>query len=314
MSLDSAYSELSGTSSPVRDHARCHELFKTSRTLTYLCHEAVTIRLRKDDGPRTAFRVFGSPYSPRIGPWAFGYSRAVSSRPEVDVEGTPSAITSTTEQPKAEDLWSAIPLNTDVLVTHTPPHSHCDESRRHRAEGCEELSRVLGLVRPRLAVCGHIHEARGAERVTWKIGGEQGDGNTPYQAASAEIWEDPGAGPGNRRISLLDLTSRRGNRALDNDGSCSSPPPPLPPNVTKPNDTSTGQHQNDLGLTPEDYSLAEKPDNSSNHAPGALHGRMGRRETCIVNCAIMAKSYPHVGGKIFNKPIVVDLDLPVWDD
>lgn len=46
----------------------------------------------------------------------------------------------------------------------------------------------------------------------------------------------------------------------------------------------------------------------------ALAGRMGRRETCVVNCAIMANNYPHVGGKRFNKPIVVDLDLPVWGD
>jgi hypothetical protein len=41
---------------------------------------------------------------------------------------------------------------------------------------------------------------------------------------------------------------------------------------------------------------------------------MGRRETCVVNAAIMQKSYPHVGGKKLNKPIVVDIDLPVWND
>lgn len=46
----------------------------------------------------------------------------------------------------------------------------------------------------------------------------------------------------------------------------------------------------------------------------ALRGRMGRQETCVVNCAIMAKSYPHRGGKVTNKPIVVDLDLPVHEE
>ena len=46
----------------------------------------------------------------------------------------------------------------------------------------------------------------------------------------------------------------------------------------------------------------------------ALCGRMGRRETCVINAAIMASSWPHKGsgGKKYNKPIVVDIDLPVW--
>lgn len=34
-------------------------------------------------------------------------------------------------------------------------------------------------------------------------------------------------------------------------------------------------------------------------------------ETCIVNSAITATNYPHVGGKKTNKPIVVDIDLRV---
>jgi hypothetical protein len=39
-----------------------------------------------------------------------------------------------------------------------------------------------------------------------------------------------------------------------------------------------------------------------------------RQETCVINAAIMAKSWPHVGGKQFNRPIVVDVNLPVWDE
>lgn len=48
----------------------------------------------------------------------------------------------------------------------------------------------------------------------------------------------------------------------------------------------------------------------------ALLGRMGRKETCVINAAIMASSWPHKdsGGKKYNKPIVVDIDLPVWAD
>lgn len=45
----------------------------------------------------------------------------------------------------------------------------------------------------------------------------------------------------------------------------------------------------------------------------ALVGRMGRQETCVINAAIMASSWPHKssGGKKYNKPIVVDVELPV---
>lgn len=48
----------------------------------------------------------------------------------------------------------------------------------------------------------------------------------------------------------------------------------------------------------------------------ALCGRMGRKETCVINAAIMASSWPHKGsgGKKYNKPVVVDIDLPVWAD
>lgn len=41
-------------------------------------------------------------------------------------------------------------------------------------------------------------------------------------------------------------------------------------------------------------------------------GRMGKEETCIVNAAIMYSSWSHSksSGKRYNKPIVVDVDLP----
>ena len=39
---------------------------------------------------------------------------------------------------------------------------------------------------------------------------------------------------------------------------------------------------------------------------------VNRRETCVVNAAVLANSWG--GRKRFNKPIVVDLDLPVWGE
>lgn len=43
-----------------------------------------------------------------------------------------------------------------------------------------------------------------------------------------------------------------------------------------------------------------------------LFGKMGHRETCVVNAAILANGWG--GRKRFNKPIVVDIDLPVWGE
>ncbi len=47
----------------------------------------------------------------------------------------------------------------------------------------------------------------------------------------------------------------------------------------------------------------------------ALSERMTRRETCVINAAIMASSWPHSTNNVkrYNKPIVVDIDLPTWE-
>ena len=48
----------------------------------------------------------------------------------------------------------------------------------------------------------------------------------------------------------------------------------------------------------------------------ALAGRRGRKETCVINASIMASSWPYKfkNGRNYNKPIIVDIDLPVWQD
>ncbi|KUI68492.1 putative rhamnogalacturonate lyase C [Cytospora mali] len=55
--------------------------------------------------------------------------------------------------------WSGrIPLETDVLVTHTPPRFH-----RDLGLGCPGLLEEIWRVRPKLHVFGHIHWGRGME-------------------------------------------------------------------------------------------------------------------------------------------------------
>jgi hypothetical protein len=307
-----------------QDAAKCQELLVGSSSIIYLKHEAAVLKLSASDGPKTTFKVFGSPYSPAMGMWAFGYT------PE-----------------EATQLWDKIPLDSDVVVTHTPPKFHCDR----RAVGCEALRCMLWRVRPRLAICGHVHESRGVEVIKWDLGMS----NIKYKEAGVREWVDPGEN--NKKMSLIDLTAKgttplandgsHGSeicKTLDIDGSVDANNVELVENgKTRPSSVSflqshaagapaitsvDSQPSIRKGLSHVAMSLLAVPTGSSTPATlgqgglppsnrcdlAALSGKLGRKETCVVNAAIMASSYPHRGngGKKFNKPIVVDIDLPVW--
>lgn len=59
------------------------------------------------------------------------------------------------------EKWEKIPQDTDVLITHGPPHKIGDRTFDGRRVGCEELLERVCAVRPKLHVFGHIHEGRG---------------------------------------------------------------------------------------------------------------------------------------------------------
>ena len=50
-----------------------------------------------------------------------------------------------------------------VLVLHSPPKGHCDANGAGMHFGSEALVEAIQEKRPRLAVCGHIHESWGCE-------------------------------------------------------------------------------------------------------------------------------------------------------
>ena len=378
-----------------QDPEKCIDLIKERESIIYLNHCSADVRLRREEGPKTRFKIFGSPYSPEIvalegertghGLWAFGYS------PE--------------EAPK---LWDQIPLDTDIVLTHTPPKYHCDESRgQGGAVGCEVLRQTLWRVRPALAICGHVHEGRGAERVLWDLATP----NVKYKEFATGYWNDPGLD--NKKQSLIDLSFKgpnplkyaagglfpneqlpsenlkpldnntetgpfpsrqrpaQGSRLSDNSWSGLSPnvqlstlgPMPLSDTGSGPSNAqgggfgpnpssglsvlaSTANSLHNSGLlasssTPTSSAImfeepipevssrqSATPDlqvHSAARGQGgvppsgrcdmeALSGRMGRTETCIVNAAIMASSWPYEsrGGRKYNKAIVVDIDLPVF--
>lgn len=101
--------------------------------VTYLRDAGVTI-----DG----VRFWGSPWQPWFHDWAFNLERG--------------------EELAAK--WALIPADTEVLVTHGPPHRMLDETmnRPPQVVGCEALAaRLTELPGVRLHVFGHIHEGYG---------------------------------------------------------------------------------------------------------------------------------------------------------
>jgi Icc-related predicted phosphoesterase len=50
-----------------------------------------------------------------------------------------------------------------VLVVHSPPKGHCDQSSAGDHLGSTAILETIEAKRPQLAVCGHIHESWGAQ-------------------------------------------------------------------------------------------------------------------------------------------------------
>jgi len=70
--------------------------------------------------------------------------------------------------------WARIPAGADVVMTHGPAFGHGDfEPSSGEHLGCEQLLRELTeRVRPAVAVCGHIHAARGVSVAKWCVSRE----------------------------------------------------------------------------------------------------------------------------------------------
>ena len=270
----------------LQDPDACMQLVKGYKSIIFLNHESADIQLVRNNGPRTSFRVFGSPFSPRHGLWAFGYA------PE-----------------QASGLWEQIPLDSDVVITHTPPKYHCDESGTRSAIGCESLRQTMWRVRPSLLICGHVHEGRGAHRVLWDLSSP----NVRFKELSTGYWEDPDHNT--KKQCLFDL-SRRGSEPLQNTGAADYRAEDAQRNLYKA--TSDAKGVAEVGGQQSISAVRGQGGTASSGRcdAEALVGRMGRKETCVINAAIMASSWPYKAnvGRKYNKPIVVDIDLPVWED
>lgn len=87
--------------------------------------------------------IWGSPVQPWFMDWAFNRKRGA----------------------EIKKHWDLIPSGTDLLVTHGPAYGILDATVRGEMVGCKQLSVKIAEVKPRVHVCGHIHEARGQQEL-----------------------------------------------------------------------------------------------------------------------------------------------------
>jgi Icc-related predicted phosphoesterase len=96
-------------------------------------------------------KIWGSPVQPWFHSWAFNRHRTE--------EG------SNTKHPWIKPHWDLIPEDTEILITHGPPHGILDLVARSGGlhVGCEHLAKRIVETQIKLHVFGHIHEGRGFE-------------------------------------------------------------------------------------------------------------------------------------------------------
>lgn len=85
-------------------------------------------------------KIYGSPWQPEFGNWAFNLPRG-------------SAL---------QEVWAKIPDDTDILLTHGPPYGKLDRTYDRRQVGCDHLrGRLTELPQLKAHLFGHIHESYG---------------------------------------------------------------------------------------------------------------------------------------------------------
>jgi Icc-related predicted phosphoesterase len=84
-------------------------------------------------------KFYGTPWQPRHQDMAFNLQRG----------------------PEIAEIWSKIPSDIDVLITHGPPSGHGDLTAHGNSVGCEDLLRRVDEIKPMLNIFGHIHEGAG---------------------------------------------------------------------------------------------------------------------------------------------------------
>ncbi|CAF0922084.1 unnamed protein product [Adineta steineri] len=105
-------------------------------------HGIIYLEQQEFIDPQTGLKFFGSPYQPEFCDWAFNLPA---------------------NSPEIKQVWSKIPDDVDVLITHGPPANILDKTYMEQHVGCAQLLARVQKIKPKLHVFGHIHEAYGRE-------------------------------------------------------------------------------------------------------------------------------------------------------
>lgn len=101
------------------------------KKIFYLCDSGIGFE---------GLKIWGSPYTPTFMRWHFMRNRGQ----------------------EIKKHWDLIPADTDILITHGPPHEILDETEEGDKAGCEDLrDAVLNKIKPKIHCFGHIHEQGG---------------------------------------------------------------------------------------------------------------------------------------------------------
>lgn len=106
------------------------------------CKDRNIILLNDSGCTVEGIKVWGSAVQPWFHDWAFNRMRGADIRKH----------------------WDLIPADTELLITHGPPHMILDNADARGYDnhvGCEDLSRRLLDLKVKLHVFGHIHEGAG---------------------------------------------------------------------------------------------------------------------------------------------------------
>jgi Icc-related predicted phosphoesterase len=87
-------------------------------------------------------KIWGSPVSTPYYDWAFMW-----------------------DEVRREALYKTIPHDTDIIINHGPAFGVLDWTRKSTNAGCEVLRRRISEIKPKLFVCGHIHEDYGVREI-----------------------------------------------------------------------------------------------------------------------------------------------------
>jgi predicted phosphohydrolase len=100
------------------------------KSIIYLEESCVTIE---------GLKIYGTPITPYFFNWAF------NRYPGQDIE----------------QHMRKIPNDTDILISHGPPYGILDANAKGEHCGCPSMLSKIQEVKPKLLICGHIHEGYG---------------------------------------------------------------------------------------------------------------------------------------------------------